>query len=183
MVFFNRGHCYLLVMWDISQCTSVACCGEMKRFLKLFNFVEPRSCSGCFREEENLLSRWKLNHNFLDVWPVSCVVFIGMFQVPAGQKETDLVGRSIVHKSAYKQATGNFQMCHKIIKSFCTLFLSVVHVVLFFVLINFWKCFYGIWCSCYVQLWNIILVLLWQHKKKYIYIFSVLHNLKFHAYL
>jgi len=36
-----------------------------------------------------------------------------MFQVPADQKETDLVGRSIVHKSAYKQATGNFHVCHK----------------------------------------------------------------------
>ena len=45
-----------------------------------------------------------------DLYP--CLVFIGMFQVPADQKETDLVGRTIVHKSAYKQATGNFNVCH-----------------------------------------------------------------------
>jgi hypothetical protein len=124
----------------------MACCGELKRFLKLFNFDEPQSCTGCFREEENLLSHWKLSHDCLDFWPVSCLVFIGMFQVPADQKETDLVGRSIVHKSAYKQATGNFHVCHKKIN--CTLFLNAVHAVLFFVFMNFWKYFYGIWCAC-----------------------------------
>jgi len=46
-----------------------------------------------------------------DLYP--CIVFIGMFQVPADQKETDLVGRSTVHKSAYKQATGKYHVCHK----------------------------------------------------------------------
>ena len=55
-----------------------------------------------------------------------------MFQVPEDQKETDLVGRSIVHKSGYKQATGNFQMCYK--KMNCTLFLNAIHAVLFFFL-------------------------------------------------
>lgn len=34
--------------------------------------------------------------------------YIGMFQIPGEQKGTDLVGRPIVHKSAFKQATGNF---------------------------------------------------------------------------
>jgi hypothetical protein len=64
-----------------------------------------------------------------------------MFQVPADQKETDLVGRSIVHKSAYKQATGKFHVCHKKIN--CPLFLNAIHAVLFFVFMNFFK--YFIW--------------------------------------
>ena len=62
-----------------------------------------------------------------------------MFQVPADQKETDLVGRSIVHKSAYKQATGNFHVCHK--KISCTLFLSAIHAMLFFCAHEFLKIF------------------------------------------
>jgi hypothetical protein len=38
---------------------------------------------------------------------------LSVFQVPAGQKDTDLVGRPIVHKSAFKQATGNLQISQK----------------------------------------------------------------------
>ena len=73
-----------------------------------------------------------------DLYP--CLVFIGMFQVPADQKETDLVGRTIVHKSAYKQATGNFHVCHKK-KINCTLFLNAIHAVLLFMLMNILKIF------------------------------------------
>jgi len=50
-----------------------------------------------------------------------------MFQVPADQKETDLVGRPILHKSAYKQATGNVHVFHT--KVNCTLFLNAIHAV------------------------------------------------------
>jgi hypothetical protein len=103
----------LLVKWDISQCTSVAHFEELEHCVKVSSLDGPRSCSGYCGEGEKLLSYWELSHYSLDVWPIFYLVFIGMFQVPADQKETDLVGRPIVHKSAYKQATGNFQSALK----------------------------------------------------------------------
>jgi hypothetical protein len=92
-------------------------------FLKVFKLDGPWSCSGCFGEGENLLSRWELSHDSLDVWPISYLAFIAMFQVPADQEEADLVGRPIVHKSAYKQATGKFYIAFTV--HFHLVFISI----------------------------------------------------------